>query len=152
MGAAARWFAHEFLYIAPAASASSFVVSVARIGGAFALVHVVRIGLSRGIAGGGVLEFIQLGFVGLLAILVGNVVRESIVEAGAGILRLCHRHFVRTGVRLDGGAFEELRYPDGRWLTTETRRDGTLREWTDRQGAIHRVVIRPRGPLGGGQE
>ena len=139
-----RWFAVEFFSIAFAFKPSSIVTNLGRLAGVAAMLVVVRVSISPGLASGALTVMTQYVCIGALAILFGNVARELAIELGARVLGWSGREYRRTGVRLDGKIYTETLYPDGTWYRSERGPLGTVCEWTDRSGACNRIVTAPR--------
>jgi hypothetical protein len=142
---ALRWFAYEFFSIAIGRSASAILTSVCRVLGVGVMLAVARIALSNGLTTGALAAVEQCVFVGAVAVLLGNLVKESAIDLGARVLGWSGRDFSRSGATLQGKVYRETLYADGTWIRCESGPDGTVCEWTDRSGVCNRIETRVSG-------
>ncbi len=84
---------------------------------------------------------------GIVAILIGNVVKEVAIWLSARIVNALGADLYRQGVMLNGHAFAEVFRSDGTWRRHEFGDRETICEWTDRFGACSRRVTGPRVQL-----
>jgi hypothetical protein len=87
----------------------------------------------------------------VLAILIGNVVKECAIWVSARIANSFGVNFYRQGVMLNGKSFTEVIRSDGTWRRCEFSERETVCEWTDRFGAISRSVTAPPLRFPGGR-
>jgi len=145
---ALQWFAREFLWITFRPNASSILMSLCRILGLAAMLAILRLLLIAGLAPTLLGAACELAFAALVALFIGNVVKELAVELCARAMATWQRDFSRTGLTLDGKTVRETLRPDGTWIRCVTSEEGTVCEWTDRFGGCYQVVtgsrVRPR--------
>ena len=135
-GALLLWLSYEFLPL----SSSSTIIQVCRISGCATVATVMRICLtgppppshSSGIA--------LLGFVSLLAIAIGNIVKEMSFAFCGHLMNWAGFNFRRTGLTPLGVVFRELWRPDGTWRRLELRGRRVVCEWTTLHGECHMRV------------
>jgi hypothetical protein len=77
---------------------------------------------------------------GIVALLIGNVVKEFAFYLCARVVNSFGRNFYRKGVMLDGKTFNEVFRSDGTWRRCEFGMRETVCEWTDAFGACHKSV------------
>jgi hypothetical protein len=145
---ALQWFAREFLWIAIRPNASAILMSICRLLGVAAIVAVLLLLPFSGLAPAFLGAACELVFVGLVAIFVGNLVKEMAVELSARAMAMWGRDFTRVGATLDGKIVRETLRCDGTWIRCVTSEEGTVCEWTDRHGGCYQVTtasrVRPR--------
>jgi len=145
---ASQWFAREFLWIRFRPDASSILMSLCRMLGLAAILAILRLLLIAGLAPTLLGAACELAFAALVALFVGNVVKELAVEVCARAMATWQRDFSRTGLTLDGKIVRETLRADGTWIRCVTSEEGTVCEWTDRFGGCYQVVtgsrVRPR--------
>ncbi len=139
-----RWFVYEFLPISVRNTLSSRVIDFCRLL-AFATMVSLMLFETRDFA----LQGLRTGWPvwvldGLLAILVGNIVKECAIWISARIVNSLGLNFHRRGVMLNGKWFSEVVRSDGTWRRCEFGDRETTCEWTDRFGAASRSVSRAR--------
>ncbi len=76
----------------------------------------------------------------ILAVLIGNVVKECAIRVSARVANAFGVDFYRRGLMLDGRAFREVVRADGTWRRCEFGDQETICEWTDSFGACSRSV------------
>ena len=81
----------------------------------------------------------------VVALLLGNLVKECAVYLCSRILNALGRDFYRRGVLFDGTPFSERFHADGTWRRFEYRPQHTVCEWTDNFGACYRRVLSKAG-------
>ena len=141
---ASRWFAYEFLAIAVGRSPSAILTSSCRVLGIVVMLAIARISLSNGLTTGALNAATQCVFIGLVAILLGNLAKETAIDLGARVMNSLGRDFSRTGATLGGNVYRETLYSDGTWIRCESGPAGTVCEWTDTSGACNRIVTGPQ--------
>jgi hypothetical protein len=142
-----RWCAYEFLPWSVRNTVSARVTDFCRLLGFVTIVSLMMF-QTRGIA---LTRLSDAWYVwvldGILAILIGNVVKECAIWLGARITNWFGVDFYRRGVTLGGNSFSEVIHTDGTWRRCEYSDQETICEWTDRFGAINRTVTAPRQEL-----
>ena len=96
---------------------------------------VVGVCLDRGLAASTPLAIAQLGAAVLLAVLVGNVVRECAFALSEALVTACGRPFFRKTRTVTGRLVSEVWLPGGMWVRCETWKDGAALAWTERDGS-----------------
>lgn len=91
--------------------------------------------LSRGLAASTPLAILQVGAALLLAILIGNVVRECAFAVSESLVTACGQAFYRKSRTLSGRLVSEVWLPGGMWVRCETWRTGAFLTWTERDGS-----------------
>jgi len=142
---ALRWFGIEFLTLAARRRDMSSQLSVAcRVVGCATIGGVLWLTLSGGVGEGAADPLIQCVGSVLLAIALGNLVRELASACCAQVMNWMGRDFTRRGVTLDGKTYVETQHPDGTWIHCISGPEGTVCEWTDRCGACNKITTGPR--------
>ena len=136
-----RWFFHEFFVLSPSFDLTGVLTLLCRVLGGATIAGVLYIEWH-----GAFFErdhIVSLSYAGLyllLAVMIGNVVKELCFGFCEQLVNWWGRAFMRHGVLLDGTAYREIRRPDGTWMRCESAAERTVWEWTDRHGACHRIV------------
>jgi hypothetical protein len=142
---AARWVTCEFLPTGRN-TMSSRVTDLCRLLGV-ATITLIMVFETRGLAADALGTRWPVWLLdSILAILIGNLVKETTLWLGARLVNAFGADFYRKGVMLDGKAFTEILHPDGTWRRCEFGDSETTCEWTDRFGACYRSVTRQRTP------
>ena len=143
-----RWLAYEFLPMSVRNTLSSRVVDFCRLL-AFATIVSLTMFETRAFALHDLRTEWPVAILDvLLAILIGNIVKECAIWISARIANSLGVNFHRRGVMLNGKRFSELFRADGTWRRCELGQGETICEWTDRFGACSRSVTGPRLPSG----
>jgi len=144
---APRWFVAEFVPLARGNTVSARITDLCRLLGLGSIVGIMAFE-TRGLALLDVQRFWPVWLLdGVLAILIGNIVREVAIWLGVRIVNAFGAGFYRRGMMLDGTPFTEVFHPDGTWRRCEYPDGETICEWTDRFGACHRSVTRARSSV-----
>ena len=135
-----RWFAYEFVPMSVRNTLSSRVIDLCRLL-AFVTIVSLMIFETRAFA----LSEWRTGWPvwvldGILAILIGNIVKECAIWMSARLANAFGVNFHRRGVMLNGRRFSEVFRSDGTWRRCEFGDRETICEWTDRFGACSRSV------------
>jgi hypothetical protein len=142
-----RWLAYEFLPLSVRSSLSSRLTDLGRLLGFVTIVSVILLG-TRGFAHAPLSEVWYAWVFGVIvAILLGNLVKECAVWVSARIANAFGVDFYRRGVTVDGTSFREVLRSDGTWRRCEFGDLQTTCEWTDRFGACYRSISAPRRTL-----
>jgi hypothetical protein len=80
----------------------------------------------------------------LLAVALGNIVKEVASALCGHIANWCGFDFRRTAITLGGTVFREVRRANGTWRRVELRADGAVGEWTDHNGQCHQRIFKSR--------
>lgn len=139
-----RWFAYEFLPVTLRTTVSSQVLNACRL---LAFVTIVWLMMfqTRGLTLRG--EWYAWALDALLAILIGNLVKECAIWVGARVVNSFGVDFHRQGFMLNGNSFSEVIRADGTWRRCEFSEHETVCEWIDTFGKSSRSVSGPRGDL-----
>ena len=144
-----RWLACEFLPLSVRNTLSSRLTDLGRLLGFVTIVSVILFG-TRGFAHAPLSEvWYAWVFGSIVAILLGNLVKECAIWVSARIANAFGVDFYRRGVMLDGTSFREVLRSDGTWRRCEFRDRETVCEWTDAFGACSRSVSGPRRRIKG---
>ena len=140
----ARWLAYEFLPISVRNTLSSRLADLCRLLGFVTIVSLMI--FETGALARSAMPDVWYVWVldVILAILVGNIVKECAIWVSARIANSLGINFHRKGVMLSGKSFSEVIRSDGTWRRCEFSERETVCEWTDRFGAITRSVTGPR--------
>lgn len=139
---AARWFAREFLALAPATAAESRLAVVSRVLGCAVIAVSLRAELQAGLLPTAPAAAIQLALAALTAVLFGNVAKELGLDLVARLATWRGREFVREGITLGGRTFWEVQFTDGTWARCETEPSRLTCEWTEPDGRCKRLELR----------
>lgn len=140
----ARWGVHEFLPVSVRSSLSSRLTGLCSLLGLGTIVLIVTFETRGSVAVRSPILWVQWLLGGLVAILIGNLVKECAVWLSARIVNALGSDFYRKGVMLNGSAFSEVFRSDGTWRRFEFGPRETICEWTDSFGACYRSVTGPR--------
>ena len=137
-----RWFLYEFIVLAPSFGLSSVLTSLCRIVGSVTIGGLLYVELHGAALGHDLTVCLLYGGLSLLlAVMIGNVVKECLFSFSEQLANWCRQDFTRHGVLLNGTAYREIRRPDGTWIRCESAAEvGTVYVWTDTYGRCHRVV------------
>jgi hypothetical protein len=139
-----RWVAYEFLPVSVRNTLSARLVDMCRLLGFAAIVSLTIFETGAFTFRDLHAEWPVLILDGVLAILVGNIVKECAIWVCVRVVNAYGRDFFRRGVMLNGKRFSEVFRSDGTWRRCEFGDRETVCEWTDRFGAISRSVTGPR--------
>ena len=142
LGHAARWFVHEALPFAVHPPASSLIAAGCRGVGCCAMATVLYVELRNGLAPSAPLAVAQLAMSALIAVLLGNIVRECAFEVCSALTTYSGRAFFREGITVAGARFEEVHYPGGTWFRCESGSEVVTCEWTEPDGRCSQIEIR----------
>jgi hypothetical protein len=137
---ALRWLIQEFLVIPTQLNIVSMLTSLCRLLGCSVIFGVTRVALRNGLVVGELAAVTQCCLAVMLGVLLGQLIKEAALSVCEGLMNWCGRDFWRTGVTLDGKAYDEVRYANGTWIRCEARRDAIACEWTDKSGNCYRRV------------
>lgn len=112
-----------------------------RLSGLAAALLVARVCLSRGLAAPPSLAVLQVGASVLLAILVGNLIKELIFAVVESLVTACGSPFVRNSLTVTGRRVTELWLPDGTWVRCESWRNGATLTWTQSDGSCSEIAM-----------
>jgi hypothetical protein len=134
--------AYEFLPLLMSRYGPPAITTLCRFSGCVTLLGVMRIGLS-GPAPPSPYYFVLLIIaLFLLAVALGNIVKEIAFALCAQLSNWAGFNFRRTGRTLGGTPFRDLRRSDGTWRHLERREREIVVEWTTRDGACRKRVFR----------
>ncbi len=139
---AARWFAREFLALAPVTAIDSRLAGVSRVLGCAVIAVSLRAELQAGLLPTVPAAAIQLALAALTAVLFGNIAKEVALDLVARLAIWRGREFVRTGITLGGSRFWEVHFTDGTWARCETAPSQLTCEWTEPDGRCRRFELR----------
>jgi hypothetical protein len=130
--------------LAPSFGLSSVLTSLCRIVGSVTIGGLLYVELHGAALGHNLIVCLSYGGLSLLlAVMIGNVVKELLFSFCEQLVNWCRKDFTRHGVLLNGTAYREIRRPDGTWIRCESAaEEGTVYEWTDTYGGCHRIVSR----------
>lgn len=115
---------------------TSFILGcLCRLSGLAAAILVLRVSLSRGWVASTPLAVVQLAAALLLAVLIGNLVKELTFGLMETLVTACGHPFVRKSATVTGRRVSEVWLPGGRWVRCETWRRGAALAWTERDGS-----------------
>jgi len=135
-----RWFFREFVVIVPSLDLDSVLTSLCRIAGSATIAVVLYIELHGAAFGRDIVSWLSYGGLSVvLAVLIGNVVKEFCFGFCDQFANWRGREFQRDGVLLNGTPYREIQRPDGTWIRYESGAHRTVREWRDKYGVCHRV-------------
>ncbi len=138
------WFANEYLPISVRNTMSSRVLDLCRLIAFLTIVALMMFETRAAAFHELRIDWFVFVLDGILAILVGNIVKECAIWVSARIANSLSVNFYRRGVMLNGKRFSEVFRSDGTWRRCEFGDRETVCEWTDRFGAISRSVTGPR--------
>lgn len=107
-------------------------------GGAVTLL-LVRFLLSPGLEASLPVAVLQITLVWILALLIGNVVKEWVFALTESAVTALGHPFVRMAATLRGRRSTEIGFPGGTWIRYEAWRGGAAWEWTEPDGSCTRV-------------
>jgi hypothetical protein len=120
-------------------SLSSVLGSLCRLSGYAVTVLVLRVTLGGGLESSLLPALLQVVLAALVALLIGNVVKEWAFALTEGLVTAFGRPFVRKAVAIGGRTSTEIGFPDGTWIRHETWKGGAALEWTERDGSCTRI-------------
>jgi type IV secretory pathway VirB2 component (pilin) len=140
---AVRWCVSEFLPVSVRNTVSSRLTDLCRLLGFGTLILILAFE-TGGFAssGGSPPAWGQWLLDAIVAVLIGNLVKELALVLCVRIVNAMGRNFYRKGIRLNGTPFRETFHPDGSWRRCEYRAEETVCEWTDAFGACNRSIVR----------
>jgi hypothetical protein len=103
---------------------------------------VLYVELRNGLAPSALLAVAQLAVSALIAVLLGNIVRECAFEVCSALTTYSGRAFFREGITVAGVKFEEVHYPGGTWFRCESGSEVVTCEWTEPDGRCSQIKIR----------
>ena len=139
---AIRWLASEFLPMSVRNTVSSRLADLCRLLGFVTLILVFAFATGGFAAARTPTAWGQWLLDGIVALLIGNVVKECALVVCIRIVNALGRNFYRKGVRLNGTPFRETFNADGSWRRCEYAPGETVCEWTDTFGACNRSTVR----------
>jgi len=140
-GALLLWLSYEFLPLSLSSRHSATLIKVCRICGCATIASVVRICLTGPRPPSHSSAIALFGFVFLLAIAVGNIVKEMSFAFCGHFMNWAGFNFRRMGLTPCGAVFRELWRPDGTWRRLELRAGTITCEWTTPYGECHMRVF-----------
>lgn len=120
-------------------SLSSVLGALCRLSGCAATLLVLRAALGRGLDSSLPLAALQVALASLVALLIGNVVKEWAFALIEGLVTTLGRPFVRKTRAVRGRISTEIGFPGGTWIRHETWKSGIAWEWTERDGSCTRI-------------
>lgn len=120
-------------------SLSSVLGSVCRLSGCAATLLILRVTLVRRLDASLPLAVLQLVLTMLVALLIGNIIKEWAFALTEGLVTAFGRPFVRKARAITGRMSTEIGFPDGTWIRHETWSGGAALEWTERDGSCSRI-------------
>lgn len=117
----------------------SVLGTASRLSGCAATLLLVRLALDRGLESSLPLAFLQVVLASIVALLIGNIVKEWAFALSEGVVTALGRPFVRKTTTIRGRVLVEIGFPGGTWIRRETWRGGAAWEWTERDGSCTRI-------------
>lgn len=142
LGNVLLWFVYEFLPRPLSWSGMMALVALCRISGCATIVLVLYTCLQGPAPPTPSAMFGLILFACLLALAVGNIIKESAFAFVGHHFNLLGRNFCRKGVTIGGAFYREVWRPDGTWRRVELRHSEFSCEWTNREGECHKRVLR----------
>ena len=141
-GSIALALAYEFLPLSMSTYGPPAITKLCRFSGCVTLLGVMRIGLSGPAPPSPYHSALLIIALFLLAVALGNIVKEIAFALCAQLSNWAGFNFRRTGRTLGGTPFRDLRRSDGTWRHLERRERKIVVEWTTRDGACRKRVFR----------
>ena len=85
------------------------------------------------------LAVLQVALAGVVAVLIGNLVKEAAFALCEHVVIWLGQPFVRTTRTMRGRSVSETYFPGGTWIRCETWNAGATWEWTERDGSCTRL-------------
>jgi hypothetical protein len=117
----------------------SVLGAVCRLSGFAATLLLVRLVLGRGLESPLPLAVVQVALAWIVALLIGNIVKEWAFALSEGVVTALGRPFVRKTVTISGRVLLEIGFPGGTWIRHERWRGGAAWEWSERDGSCTRI-------------
>lgn len=139
-------YLRDLLPIPAAGTYSEILVAVCKLLGCAAIVEIIAVSIrnAEGIGTGERIPFAML--VSVVALSVGNLLKEVAVLVCANLVNWAGWDFHSTRTTLDGHSVDEVVRPDGTWDRYIRDPDATIHEWRATDGICHRETLdRPAG-------
>lgn len=116
---------------------------VCRFTGCITALLLLHVELQHGLASLPAMAVLQGITAGILAVLIGNVVKECSFDLSQHLMTALGYPFVRKSMKFIGRVMSEIEiwFPDGTWIRIETRHRSGALEWTDLDGSCTRVEV-----------
>lgn len=122
-------------------SLSSVLGCMCRLSGLATAILMGGVCLGRGLVASTPVAVLQVGGAVLLAVLIGNIVKEFAFALMESLVTACGRPFFRKSMTITGRLVCEVWFPGGMWVRCETWRNGAALEWNDRDGSCTGIEI-----------
>ncbi len=125
----------------PYRSLSAVLGWLCRLSGTLSAVLLARLSLSDGLVSSPSLAVLQVAMAVIVAVLIGNMVKEFAFALAEGVVTTFGRPFFRKRMTVTGRLVSEIWFPGGTWIRCETWRKGSACEWTERDGSCTRIEM-----------
>lgn len=122
-------------------SLSAVLGWLCHLSGTLSAVLLVRFSLGRGVGSPVALAVLQVAMAVIVAVLIGNIVKECAFALAEGVVTTFGRPFFRKSMTITGRLVSEIWFPGGTWIRCETWRRGAACEWTERDGSCTRIEM-----------